>query len=135
MTDKAAPTVKSIAAGLAKLYREVGNLRSEVAKLNDWLGEFKTRHPMPAYGPPDELSSLWSTRVRPQTEEPTSAIRAAVYEFKDTDDLAIPTKTLLAIGKDLEGALRDIRAARSDIQLIVDDADLRSEFKNWQNNQ
>jgi hypothetical protein len=135
MKDK--PTIESVTNGLAKLVREVRQLQKEVAGLHASLRGFTGDNKYRIHGwnvlPPEAAGG--NPAARAQTEEPKSTIERLRYEFGDNPNLEIPTKTLLAIAKELDGALRDIRAAKLDIRAIADDSDLREEFRQWQNDQ
>jgi hypothetical protein len=49
--------------------------------------------------------------------------------------LALCAQAVLAIGVELDAALRGLRATRAAMQAIQDDSELRSEFKDWQSQQ
>ncbi|MBZ0217520.1 MAG: hypothetical protein K8F25_13260 [Fimbriimonadaceae bacterium] len=122
-------SVQNVTEGLVKLLREVRLLKSEVVSLNENLKGFKEVNPIPDPRLISGFGSDWKTK--PTTDEPASAIRDIIYEYKDGDDLEVPTRTLFAIAKELDGALRDVRGARSDISSIASDSDLRADFKIW----
>lgn len=132
------PTIQSVTEGLARLIREVRHLQSEVARLTHTLNGFTDKYRetrrwyslLPPEANPDQRDA-----ARAETDEPKSAIRTINYEFNNNANLDIPTRTLLAISKEIDGALRDIRAARNDIEAITDDSDLRDDFREWQANQ
>ena len=129
-TQKAPITVQNVTDGLAKLIKEVRQLQSEIAKLTESFHGFKIKHPIPEPRIPYNKGFDW--RTRPSTDEPKSAIRDIIYEYQDGDNLEVPTRTLFAIAKELDGALRDVRAARADINAIASDSDSRADFKAWQ---
>lgn len=128
-------TVESVKDGLAKLIREVRLLQSEVAKLTGAIGGFTENNNRPRLWKVLPNSAGGGDRARYQTDEPRSAIEQLRYEYGDASDLEIPTRTLLAISKEIDGALRDIRRARLDIDAIADDSDLRDDFREWQERQ
>ncbi|RWA64410.1 hypothetical protein [Mesorhizobium sp.] len=134
-TAKAPVSVESISDGLAKLIRDVRMLQGEVRSLTDgvrgFTGSAGPRHRWILLPP----EAGGGTRAMSQTQEPRSAISMARYEYGSNPDLEIPTKTLLAIAKEIDGALRDIRAARLDLREIAGDDVLREEFKEWQRQQ
>jgi hypothetical protein len=76
-----------------------------------------------------------SYRARFQTEEPRSAIEEIRHEFGKNSNFEIPTRTLLAIAKEVDGAIRYIRAARLDLKGIADDPERREDFRDWQQSQ
>lgn len=127
MCAKTTPTIQSITDGLTKLLREVRLLQTETRSLTERLHSFTEKHPVP----PAERTFDHDWVRRESTDEPHSMFRAFLYEIKETDDLETPTRALIAVLKDLDGALRDIRAARSDIDAITNDSDLRGEFLDW----
>jgi hypothetical protein len=135
MKDK--PTIASVTDGLAKLVREVRQLQKEVAELHASLRGFTGNNKYRLHGwnilPPEAAGD--NNAARAQTDEPKSTIDQIRYEYGGNANLAIPTRTLLAIAKELDGALRDIRSAKLDIRAIADDSDLREEFKQWQKGQ
>jgi FtsZ-binding cell division protein ZapB len=119
------PIVASVKDGLEKLSRETAQLQREVAALTQRLSKFKKKHPLPRR--PYLAGLEWYQS--PETREPRSAIKSVEG---DPNDLANVPALMFAMSNDLDGALRDIRAARADIDAIVNDSDLRSEFRNWQ---
>ncbi|MBB4001576.1 hypothetical protein [Aurantimonas endophytica] len=132
------PTASTMAAGLAKLIREVRQLQTEVTKLRaDLRGFTGGRKQFPHWRStpvlPPETGGAYEAKA--EKDEPQSAIMLARYEYGENPNLEIPTRTLLAIAKELDGTLRDVRAARLDIKAIADDSDLRNDFKEWQRNQ
>jgi hypothetical protein len=123
-------SVSSVTEGLAKLIREVRNLQGEVGKLSAALHGFRDSRPRLFKVLPDSAGG--NDRSRYETEEPRSEIGQLHYEYRNNPDLEVPTRTLLAIAKELDGALLDIRAARTTMSEIADDSDLRADFKAWQ---
>ena len=120
-------TVESVKAGLAKLIREVGLLHREVAGLNTRLDKFTEKHPIPRRFRVVGLDY----HQRPETPEPVSIYQEALRHLEAGEKPEIQHRLLLAILKDTDGALRDIRAAYSDINAIVNDSDLRDDFKKY----
>jgi len=55
-----------------------------------------------------------------------------LWEYRGTENLAIPTRAILAIAKEIDGALHDIRATREEIRVIAGDADHSADWKVWQ---
>lgn len=135
MPEQKQITVESVAGGLAKLIREVRNLQKEVATLTSAVKGFTDHNPIKRWGRSLPSDAGGSDLARAETREPFSAIQKARYEYGNTPNLEIPTRTLFAIAKELDGALRDIRAARNDIEAIADNSDLRDSFKEWQEEQ
>ncbi|RWE58387.1 hypothetical protein [Mesorhizobium sp.] len=100
-----------------------------MAKLTATIKGFTDKHPLPHHGPPAGLKD----HERAQTDEqPRSEIQQLSYEFHYRSDLDIPTRTILAMAKQLDRALRDVRAARNKVEAIADDSDLREDWKAWQ---
>lgn len=64
-----------------------------------------------------------------QTLEPRSLIAEALWRLETSEELKLQDHVLSAIAKDLDGALRDIRSAKMDIQSIVEDSDARAAFR------
>ena len=125
--------VTSVSDGLAKLIRDVRLLQKEVRDLHGTLKGFAgERHRRWMVLPPEAGGS---ERAQPKTDEPQSKILEVRYEYGENPNLEVPTRTLLAIAKEIDGAIRDIRAARADIAAISDDSDLREAFKEWQSHQ
>lgn len=121
------PNVDSVKDGLAKVCRDVQLLTNEVHGLRKRLGEFSRGRDLKPY-----VSYVGFDWVqRPQTDPPRQEIAELLHDLKDTDNLEIPIRALVAIAKDLDSALRDIRATRMDIDGISNDSDLRAEFRNW----
>lgn len=128
------PSVANVTDGLAKLIREVRLLQREVAELHNSLKGFTGGERLRQFCVlPTEAGG--GSHAMPVTPDPRSAITQIIYEFPNNANLDIPTRTLRAIAKELDGALRDIRAARHDIEAIADDSDLRESFKEWQETQ
>ena len=130
------PTVESVGDGLAKLIREVRTLQSEVRNLTGAVYGFHSKNPRPyAWRVLPPGADGGNPEARYQTDEPQSKIELVRYQYCGNPNLEIPTRTLLAIAHELDGALRDVRAARTDIKAIAEDSDLREDFKEWQRNQ
>ncbi|RWC38324.1 MAG: hypothetical protein EOS28_30225 [Mesorhizobium sp.] len=122
-------TVESAKSHLTKAGRDMRLLHSEVAKLTATIKGFTDKHPLPRY----ELPAGLKYHERAQTDEqPRSEIQQLSYEFMTGSDLDIPTRTILAMAKQLDRALRDVRAARNKVEAIADDSDLREDWKAWQ---
>ena len=120
-------TFSSIKEGLVKIARDIQLLKSEVKLVREKLGSFvgqRDLHPAPRT---DEIAF----GIRPQTRDPDPQIPEMLFEFKHTSNLEVPALAIMAIARDLDGALRDIRSTRADIEAIANDSDLRSEFRNW----
>ena len=64
-----------------------------------------------------------------QTPEPRSAIKEALWRLEQVEKLALQDHLLAAIAKDLDGALRDIRSAKMNIQSIAEDGEARDAFR------
>ncbi|MDV6225843.1 hypothetical protein R2G56_06055 [Nitratireductor aquimarinus] len=125
------PSVESVTDGLAKLIRDVRLLQSEVRQLRSDLGGFTNDKRLLPYIHTLPPQAGGSDRAKAETDEPQSGIRKISYEYGDVSNLEIPTRTLIAIAKEIDGALRDIRSARNDISAIEKDSDLRDEFRDW----
>ena len=125
MANKPPATVEGIKDGLTKLLREIELIKTEIAAITSKLANFKeteTTHKRydwdpdgPAYG-------------QRQTREPLSAIRETLLNLED-ENLEPASRALMAVFRDLDGALRDIRRARNDIEAIAGDSDRRDGFK------
>lgn len=114
---------------------ELQRLRDEVADLSAKLRYFKRGRQIPAktieqriHGPYMD----WSRGERDETPEPRSIMADVDFETKDATNLDISTLALIAIGNGVDGAVREVRAAKATILAIADDSDLRKEFKDWQ---
>lgn len=132
----AKPTVTSVTEGLAKTIREVRGLQEEVAGLRRDLKGFTDANPVDRTRrvlPPEAGGR--GLEAKAETDEPPSEISKVRFEYANDENLEIPTRTLLAIAKELDGALRDIRSAKQDIKAIARDPDLTEEFRNWQQSQ
>ena len=123
-------TLSDVRDGIAKLCRDIGSLQGEVNELRNLIGRFaKGRTLAPyIYGGP-EIDRFKGERA--QTPEPKSQILEALELLKSADTVQEQSLLLKAISRDLDGALRDIRAAKLDVRGITDDSDLRAEFKAW----
>lgn len=135
MKDK--PTVETVTDGLAKTIREVRQLQKDVRSLTAMIGGFTEGRQSFEYRlstllPPEADPQGSNYHIRGETDEPRSAIAQARYEYGKNPNLEAPTRTLLAIARELDGALRDIRSTKLDVKAILDDSDLRREFKEWQ---
>lgn len=66
------------------------------------------------------------------TDEPETKLAEFLRDFED-GLIADPMNGLwFAVGRDINDALTDIRATRSDIEAIQNDSDLRADFLAWQ---
>lgn len=116
-------TVASTKDGLEKLSKAIEGLKGEIAATNQRLGAFKTKHPLPPE--PRPIGLEWHQRAA--TDEPLPA-----------DPFAWDAASLKQMGaamRNLDDALRDIRAVRVDLERIAKDDDLRDEFRIWQQDQ
>lgn len=131
--DNESPSTRLIVEKLGKLYRETKSLSAEVAKLTSLMSDFENKAKTEKYNfevlPP---RAGGNDRSLYKTEETQSVISATLYEFSKLEDLTIPTRTIIAIARDLDGALRDIRAARLNFEAISKDPDWREDFRAWQ---
>ncbi|PAP91398.1 hypothetical protein [Mesorhizobium wenxiniae] len=120
--------VESIKDDLAKVVREMRLLKSEVAKLTATIKVFTDKHPLPERTPmPPDLKR----HERVATSEPRLEIDEAIYQLRNAN-LDHPTQLIQAVAKQIDGALRDVRAARNQVEAIADDSDLREDWKAWQ---
>ena len=124
------PTVESIKQGLVKLTLSLSRLAAEVSGVRTNLGKFAKGRKLR----PQVFYTGFDYHQRPETEEPKSSILEQLKSIGDSSNLQIADRILLAIANDAEGAFRDIRAIRADIEAIRDDSDLRAEFKSWRQN-
>lgn len=133
MQPRTPPTVATIKDGCVRLAFQLESLRKEVTELSVKLGKFKKGREIPKeikYG--DHLGlDRWKGQT-PETPPPRSIMADVDFETKDAENLDISSKALIAIGHGLDGAIREVRAAKATIQAIADDSDLRAEFKDWQ---
>jgi hypothetical protein len=122
------PTIASVTEGLSYLHREVQALKREIAKLSREFSGL-TEH----FSDDDMNRELWGVGRDHQhrTDEPSSEISRISYEFPDRANFEIPTRVIFAIAKELDGALRDIRATRTKLHAVLSDSDLRADFKVW----
>src|SRR4029079_15927766 len=104
------PAIQTPTEGLGKLIADVRTLRSEVQKLNDKLGSFRRAGKQPITLPPEAGGS--SYRAGAKTEEPRSAIWQHLVEQENSANVEVFSRAVHAIAKDIDGTLRDIRAAR-----------------------
>jgi hypothetical protein len=102
-------------------------LRKEVDELASLL------RPLPkGTHPPLSLASGSYDRQRgetPSTLEPRSSINEAIYRLKTVENLSLSSGLLIALARDLDGALRDIRTAKLDVKSIVDDPNARDTLR------
>jgi hypothetical protein len=128
------PTVESLKTGLANIDRSLSQLKHEMNTVGSKLGKFKdqgARGYSWNYIPPEWMGENKSWRVRSETDEPKNNIGEALRAGIDNDSVIAANLIIRAIAKDIDGALRDIRALRADIEAIKDDSDLRGDFKDW----
>jgi hypothetical protein len=129
MRERPPPSAESVKDGILRLIRTVEALKSEVRAVRERLGQFtKDRDLSDPYIliPGQNEDDGGYAPITP--ERFPSALK---LEFSDTSDFETPTRAIIAIGKDLNGALSDIRATRADINAIANDSDLRAEFKTY----
>ena len=128
------PTVESVKEGCVRLANQLASLRQEVSGLSEKLTRFKRGRAIPV--PASRSGHNWAVdRLRGEsveTPEPQSAVNELEQELAGAE-IGIASRALLAIGRELDGAVREVRAARATLQAIADDSDLRAEFKDWQN--
>lgn len=118
------PTIESIGDGLVKIIQELGLLKSEIGQLNEKLKPLSDK----ADKRPQYRTGLeWYQGT--QTRDPESEIERFCIEYRETDNLEIPTRAIIATIKQIDGALRDVRAIRADMEAIKNDSDLRAELK------
>jgi len=127
MRNKPEPTPETIKEGLAKLLMEARALTRQTEALRKQIAPFVDDKGL---RPPDIIRDHW--RVQSETEAPKSAIRELDWELGNRDDLSIATRAILAIAKEFNGALLDIRATREEIRAINEAPDFRAEWKTWQ---
>jgi len=121
-------TVETLKDGLLKLLRAVGELRSDVDGLNRQLASFANGRKLRSPG--HVVGFDFMRGESSKTGEPRNRLEEALRKDGFLESPEAQFRALRAIGQDLEGALADIRAARSAIEAIRDDSDLRAEFKN-----
>jgi hypothetical protein len=123
------PPPISLPDQIAKLARDTATLRSEVSGLCNKLSRFTKGRDLRPKG--HVLGYVDTARgQRERTEEPRSAIYELLLDTPELDSAAV-ARCLNAIASDLDGAFRDIRATRADIEAIKNDSDLRADFKEW----
>jgi len=124
------PTVASVKSGLASLLRLTETVRTEVNGLREQMGGFAKGRELR----PHIFIVRDNFNQSSDTQEPSNAIDDIVWEYESQSNLEAPTRALIAIAKELNSALTDVRATRTEIQAVVNDADLRADFKVWLEN-
>lgn len=126
-------TLSEVRDGIEKLCRDIGSLQGEVNELRNMIGRFKKGRRVRPF---IYASGLDHGRgERESTPEPRSQIEEALRLLRGANTVEQQGLLLKAISRDLDGALRDIRAAKLDVHAIVDDSDLRDEFRAWKDDQ
>ncbi|MCP4304906.1 MAG: hypothetical protein GY788_08555 [bacterium] len=126
------PAVSSIREGLEKLIREIAQLKNEVHAINKRLGAYRKKHPVPRDTASDYDPDFraFGRGHRTETEDPRAKVPSALMDI-EAEAPGPATRALMSMLDDLDGALRDVRAARRDIDLIAGDSDQRARFKKW----
>lgn len=130
-------TVDSVKTGCARLAQQIASLEKEVQGLSEKLARFKRGRVIPDEHAVEMRFWFMVDRLRGErvsTPEPGSAVLDLEKDLSETE-VGIAALVLLAIGKDLDGCVREVRAAKATLQAIADDSDLRAEFKDWQQRQ
>ena len=114
---------------VGRLCRDILNLQAEVNRVSNLLGNFPVQL---GYEPMSDAAWNLPQEMR-RTEEPRSEIQSAVWKLlSDQGHTAKELSSLLkAALRDLDGALRDIRVARLNIEEISGSGELRGVQRKW----
>lgn len=121
-------TRPNVADQIAKLGRETITLKAEVAAVRALLDAFikgRNIHPPGYTWPPVD----WQRGETRDTPEPRRPVEELERNMKATPAAEFTAKAILALARAQDGAFRDLRAMRADIEAIANDSDLRREFK------
>jgi len=112
-------TLADVRDGLARLSRDIAALSEEVKELAALI------RPLPKGRRPDSFDlSLHTDHRRGETfstPEPKSPIEEALWSGGTADTVDTQAAILKSMARGLDNALRDIRAAKMDIQGIAED--------------
>jgi hypothetical protein len=110
-----------------RVARDLAVVRAEIGDIKRQMAPFLSRH-SPGNAARGIIGLDWHTRT--ETDEPTSAIHAALWDLgteEAADSLAV--RALFAALRDLDGAFRDLRALRLDLATIAGDEVLTKRFR------
>jgi hypothetical protein len=110
----------------AQLARDVALLRSETAELRKLLASLGPVPKPPIHYPEHQPGA--HPRARDKTDEPRDAIEDALAAYgSDTNEITFAA-LIKAMARDMDGAVRDIRATRNDLNLMLGDTATRQRF-------
>jgi hypothetical protein len=128
MTEHHPESLSDLRDAIARLCRDIGSLKGEVNELSNLIGRFAAGRRLRPINFTD-MAAHPSEKER--TPEPKSSIEEALYLLRSANTVQELSLLQKAISRDLDGALRDIRSAKLDVRAILDDSDLRDEFRAW----
>lgn len=114
----------SLRDAITRLLKDTDLIRGEIYQVKERLKPFTSTHKAPER--PYFIRDNWYTSD--ETNEPRSAIQAAIWELEKVVDIDPATRAFFGALTDLEGALLDIRKVRRDIETIAEDAGLKDDF-------
>jgi hypothetical protein len=133
MRPRPPQTVDTVKTGLVNLHKGLSQLTLELAAIRKRISPIAQKIPQGRpYVPPEWAGTSNSWRAnRGETDEPLRATNDELLDLEHLSNLDPPTRILLALARDIEGALLDIRATRTAIEAIQNDSDLRADFKDF----